>query len=104
MTLHAVSATAELLVYKVEGEHLCAVDVETLCEEMVDAFRSVLIVLPRGPTDDENYAHFIERTRSCSYKPPFCAPLPPFDNIKVPASYTSRILRSSYYLCTHKTS
>ena len=65
---------------------MCVVDVETLVEEMVDAFQSVLIVLPRGPSDDENYSRFIERTRTWSYNPPFCAPRPPFENMKVPAS------------------
>jgi len=70
-----------------------AVDVEGLVEEMVDAFRSVLIVLPRGPSDDENYSRFIEQTRTCSYSPPFSAPKPPppFENMKVPASHISII-------------
>jgi len=58
-------------------------------EEMVDAFQSVLIVLPRGPSDNENYSRFIEMTRVCSYNPPFNAPRPPFENMKVPASCTS---------------
>ena len=65
---------------------MCVVDVETLDKEMVDSFRSVLIVLPRGPSDDENYSRFIEHTRNCSYNPPFCAPKPPFEDMKVPAS------------------
>jgi len=61
---------------------------------MVDAFKSVLIVLPRGPSDNENYSRFIERTRNCSYNWPFCAPRPPLDNMKVPASDTSHIVDS----------
>ena len=61
-------------------------------DEMVEAFRSVLIVLPRGPTNDDNYARFIERTRTCSYNEPFFAPTPPFENMKVPASH----------MCTHR--
>ena len=71
----------------------CCTDVEKLVDEMVDAFRFVLIVLPRGPTDDENYSRFIERTRTCSYRRPFCAPKPPFENMKVPASRPSRRFR-----------
>jgi len=72
----------------------------------VDAFRSVLIVLPRGPTNDENYSRFIERTRTCSYNPPFCAPRPPppYENLEVPASPLSccsrrvELTRSKYTL------
>jgi len=72
-----------------DGVCLRGIDVEILVEEMVDAFQSVLIVLPRGPSDDENYSRFIEQTRTCSYTPPFCAPRPPFENMKVPASQTN---------------
>ena len=65
---------------------------QSVVEEMVDAFQSVLIVLPRGPSDNENYSLFIEQTRTCSYNPPFCAPTPPFKNMKVPVSYTATFI------------
>jgi len=78
--------------------------VETLVEEMVDAFRSVLIVLPRGPTNDEIYSRFIEETRNCSYNPPFCAPKPPFENMKVPVSHSFEHIGLTYNALLFSTS
>ena len=63
-------------------------DVEPYVEaNMVEAFRIVLMVMPRAPSD-ANYTRFIDETRTYSYEAPFNAPTPPMGllDMKVPVS------------------
>ena len=49
---------------------------------MVEAFRSVLVIMPRPPSNPD-YEHFLHKTRNYSMLAPFLAPRPP-DYLDVP--------------------
>jgi hypothetical protein len=57
-------------------------DLEILEEEMIDAFRNVLMLLPSQPSNPQ-YNDFLDQSRDYSYKPPFNAPKPPYPEMKL---------------------
>jgi len=57
-------------------------DLENLDEDMIDAFRPVLMLLPSQPSNPQ-YGEFLDQSRDYSYKPPFNAPKPPYPEMKL---------------------
>lgn len=57
-------------------------DLEIIEEDMIEAFRSVLMLLPSQPSNPL-YSEFLDQSRDFSYKPPFNAPKPPYRGLKL---------------------
>jgi hypothetical protein len=60
--------------------------VEEFEEDMMSAFDSVLMLLPRPPSNP-NYEEFIRESREYSYLKPFNAPTPPYQGMNIPVSF-----------------
>jgi len=58
-------------------------DVEDLESDMVEAFDSVLMLLPRPPSNPK-YNDFLGKSRQYSYQAPFNAPIPPYPKLNIP--------------------
>ena len=82
---------SQLLLRPTNPIELCdLIDLEPLDETMVDAFRSVLMLLPSTPSNPK-YEEFIDESRKFSYMSPFNAPTPPYPDLKFQVMHLMRL-------------